>query len=134
MPGRSPPGAGVPPRRPSPPANPRSCPQDRGIWKIRTSKKLGSVAGRHREPYRMKKPILLVIVAEIALIATAVLYLAFHELWIIFIGVFIGGVAVLPIGRLVGTTRENSGHGQTVGVGTVCTVDESAVAAGRRQV
>src|SRR5258708_39864159 len=106
MPGRSPPGAGVPPRRQSPPANPRSCPQDRGIWKIRTSKKLGSVAGRHREAYRMKKPTLLVIVAEIPPIATAVLYLAVRDLWITFISTSIGAFAIMLVRRTISATRD----------------------------
>src|ERR1700739_3885217 len=60
MPGRSRPGVGAPRRRQSRAANPRSSPQDRGIPKISAAEKLGSVAGRKREPGRMKKLTMLV--------------------------------------------------------------------------
>jgi hypothetical protein len=83
----------------------------------------------------MKKPTLLVIVAEIALIATAVLYLAFRDLWISFIGISIGAVAIVLVGRMIGATRETPAEGRTVGVGTVRTVDnDESAAAGQRQV
>jgi hypothetical protein len=83
----------------------------------------------------MKKPSLLVIVAEIALIATAILYLASHDVWVALIGVVVGGVAIALVGSLVGTTRETTGEGRTVGVGTVCTVDgDESPATGQRQV
>jgi hypothetical protein len=83
----------------------------------------------------MKKPMLLVTVVEITLIATAVLYLAFHELWITFIGVAGVAVVLVLVGRLMFARREIA-DGRTVGVGTVCTIsnDESPTAAGECQI
>jgi hypothetical protein len=82
----------------------------------------------------MKKPMLLVVVAEIALIATAVLYLASRDVWLTFIGIAIGAVAIVLVGRTIGGTRETPAEGRTVGVGTVCTVDNDESAAGQCQV
>ena len=83
----------------------------------------------------MKKPMLLATAAVIALIATAVLSLAFHELWITFIGVAGVAVVLVLVGRIMFARREIA-DGRTVGVGTVCAVsnDESATAAGECQI
>jgi lysylphosphatidylglycerol synthetase-like protein (DUF2156 family) len=83
----------------------------------------------------MKKLTMLLAGAEIALIATAVLYLAFHEFWITFVGVASVAVALALVGRLA-LTRSRTAGGRTVGVGTVCAVgnDEGASAAGERQI
>jgi hypothetical protein len=85
----------------------------------------------------MKKPMPLVLGAEIILIATAVLFLAFHSLWNTFIGVGCVAVALVLAAWLIWTPRQRSADGRTVGVGTVCTVDndESATtASGERQI
>jgi len=83
----------------------------------------------------MKKQTGLLVGAGVGLIATAVLYLAFHELWIIFVGVAGVAAALMLIGRLT-VTRRQLPDGPTVGVGTVCAVsnDESATAAGECQI
>lgn len=83
----------------------------------------------------MKKSMLIVTVAVIALIATTVLHLAFHELWITFIGVACVAVVLVLVGRLMFARREIA-DGPTVGVGTVCTVtdDVSTTAAGECQI
>jgi hypothetical protein len=75
----------------------------------------------------MKKPTLWLTGAEIVLIATAVLFLAFQDLWNTLIGVSCVGVALVLVGWLVSGPVQKSGDGRTVGVGTVC-------AAGGRQV
>jgi len=75
----------------------------------------------------MKKPTLLLTGAEIVLIATAVLFLAFQDLWNTLIGVSCVVAALVLVGWLVFVPAQKSGDGRTVGVGTVC-------AAGDRQV
>ncbi|WP_232079415.1 hypothetical protein [Mycobacterium conspicuum] len=75
----------------------------------------------------MKKPTLLLGGAEIVLLATAVLFLAFQDLWNTLIGVSCVGVALVVVGWLVFGPAERPAEGRTVGVGTVC-------AAGDRQI
>ncbi|MGO9152081.1 hypothetical protein [Mycobacterium sp.] len=75
----------------------------------------------------MKKPTLLLVGAEIVLLATAVLFLAFQNLWNTLIGVSCVVVALVLVGWLVFAPTEKSADGRTVGVGTVC-------AAGDRQI
>jgi hypothetical protein len=84
----------------------------------------------------MKKPMLLLVGAEIALIATAVLFLAFQDLWNTFIGVSCVVLALALVGWVVSEPRHLSGDGRAVGVGTVRKIgnDESATAAGEHQV
>jgi hypothetical protein len=84
----------------------------------------------------MKKPMLLMVGAEIALIATAVLLFAFQDLWNTFIGVACVVVALVLVGWLVCAPGQLSAYGRTVGVGTVRTVGNggSATAAGERQI
>jgi hypothetical protein len=65
----------------------------------------------------MKKPTMLLTGAEIALIATAVLYLAYRQLWIAFAGFTV--VAVVLVVRVV-LARRRPAPGPMVGVGTVC--------------
>jgi hypothetical protein len=83
----------------------------------------------------MKKLTLLLAGAEIALMTTAVLCLAWHELWMTFVGVTSAVVALVLVGRLA-FVRRRIAHGRTVGVGTVCTAgnDFAATAAGERQI
>ncbi len=75
----------------------------------------------------MKRPMLLLGGAEIVLVATAVLFLAFQDLWNTLIGVSCVVVTLLLVGWLVFAPVRKSPDGRTVGVGTVC-------AAGDRQV
>ncbi len=75
----------------------------------------------------MKKPSLLLGGAEIVLIATAVLFLAFQDLWHTLIGVACVAVALALVGWLVLTPGQEQHDDRTIGVGTVC-------AAGRRQI
>ena len=84
----------------------------------------------------MKKPMLLIAGAGIALIVTAVLFLAFQHLWNTFIGVACVFVGLVLVGCVVCAPRRTSADGRTVGVGTVRTVgsDETATAAGERQI
>jgi hypothetical protein len=82
----------------------------------------------------MKKPMLLAVGAEIVLISTALLYRAFHHSWIAFFGVACAAFAIVLLSWFKWTPREASTGGRTVGVGTVRGVDESATAAGERQV
>ena len=56
------------------------------------------------------------------------------NLWITIIGVACAAFAIVLLGRLMWTPRESSAVDRTVGVGTVRGVDESATAAGERQV
>ncbi len=80
---------------------------------------------------------LLAVGAEIVLIATAILYRAFHHSWIAFFGVACAALAIVLLGWFKWTPRQASA-GPTVGVGTVRGVDESAFdsadVAGERQV
>lgn len=86
----------------------------------------------------MKKPMLLAVRVGIVLIATAILYRAFHHSWIAFLGVACAAFAIVLLGWFKWTPRKASAGGRTVGVGTVRGVDESsfdsAHAAGERQV
>jgi hypothetical protein len=75
----------------------------------------------------MRKPTLLLAGAEAALIATAVLFLAFQDLWNTLIGVSCVVVALALVGWLVVAPTQESADGRTVGIGTVC-------AAGDRQI
>ena len=83
----------------------------------------------------MKKPMLLVSVSVVALIATTVLNLVFQELWIAFIGVACVAVFLVLVGWLMFARRETA-DGRTVGVGTVSPVsdDVSTIAAGECQI
>ena len=83
----------------------------------------------------MKKPMLLVSVSVVALIATTVLTLVFQELWIAFIGVACVAVFLVLVGWLMFARRETA-DGRTVGVGTVSPVsdDVSTIAAGECQI
>jgi hypothetical protein len=72
--------------------------------------------------------------AEILLIATAVLYLAFRELWITFVGVAGVAVVLALFAWLTSTRRQTSTEGRTVGVGTVRCSDDSATGAAGNQV
>ena len=79
----------------------------------------------------MRKPTLLLGAAEIVLIATAVLFLAFQDLWNTLVGVSCVVVALVLVGWMVSMVSVMSAPPEkgrrTVGVGTVC-------AAGERQV
>jgi hypothetical protein len=75
----------------------------------------------------MRKPTLLLGGAEIVLIATAVLFLAFQDLWNTFIGVSCVVVALVVVGWLVSGPPQTSTAGRTVGVGTVCTAGERQI-------
>ena len=77
---------------------------------------------------------MLLAAAGIVLIATAVLYLAFHQLWVT-AGAAGIAVALVLFGRFA-LVRNQMPEGRTVGVGTVRTIgsDEPATAAGQRQV
>jgi hypothetical protein len=85
---------------------------------------LGSVADWQQEAGHMKKPLLLALGAEIILVATAVLFLALHSLWNTFIGVGCVAGALMLAAWLIWTPRQKSADSRTVGVGTVCTVDD----------
>jgi len=73
--------------------------------------------------------------AGIALIASAFLYLAFHQLLLTFVGAASVAVALVLVGWFT-LARNQIPDGRTVGVGTVRTIggDESATAAGERQI
>jgi hypothetical protein len=75
----------------------------------------------------MRKPTLLLGGAEIVLLATAVLFLAFQDLWNTLIGVSCVGVALVLVGWLVFAPAENSAGGRTVGVGTVCATGDRQI-------
>jgi hypothetical protein len=75
----------------------------------------------------MKISMLLLLGSQIALVATAILFLAFHDLWNAFIGVSCVVVALVLVGWMVYGPSEKCAGGRTVGVGTVC-------AAGKRQI
>jgi hypothetical protein len=82
----------------------------------------------------MTKRMQLAVGAEIVLIVTAVLYRAFHHSWIAFFGVACAAVAIAVLGWFKSAPRETAVGDRTVGVGTVRGIDESAAAAGQRQV
>jgi hypothetical protein len=75
----------------------------------------------------MRKPTLLLGGAEIVLLATAVLLLAFQDLWNTLIGVSCVGAALMLVGWLVFAPAENSADGRTVGVGTVCATGDRQI-------
>lgn len=83
----------------------------------------------------MKKLTMLLAAAEIALIATAVLYIAFRHPWITLVGVAGVALALALVGGLIVARHQISGE-RTIGVGTVCKVgdDESPTAGGERQI
>ena len=67
----------------------------------------------------MKKLTRLLTGAEIALIATAVLYFTVRHRWIPLIGFAAGAVALVAVVRLV-LARRRTPAGPSIGVGTVC--------------
>ncbi|HWF30545.1 MAG TPA: hypothetical protein VG327_19640 [Mycobacterium sp.] len=83
----------------------------------------------------MKKLTMLLAGAEIALIATAVLHIAFRHLWITLVGVTGVALALALVGGLI-VARHQISDERTIGVGPVCTVGsgESATADGERQI
>jgi hypothetical protein len=83
----------------------------------------------------MNKLTMLLAGAEIALIATAVLYIVFRHLWVTLVGVVGVALALALVGRLIVARRKISGE-RTIGVGTVCTVgnEGSATVDGERQI
>jgi hypothetical protein len=83
----------------------------------------------------MKKLTMLLAGAEIALIATAVLYIAFRHVGLTLVGVTGVALVLALVGRLI-ITRHQISHERTVGVGTVCALgnEESATADGERQI
>lgn len=82
---------------------------------------MGSVAPRHLDTWAMNTPTLLVGTAEIALIATAVLYLVLGEWWTAFVR--LGGAAASTlVGWLTSAARRKNPDDRTVGLGTVRSV------------
>jgi hypothetical protein len=83
----------------------------------------------------MKKLTMLLAGTEIALIATAVLYIAFRHPWITLVGVAGVALALALVGGLI-VARHQISDERIIGVGTVCRVGdgESATADGERQV
>ena len=83
----------------------------------------------------MNKLTMLLAGAEIALIATAVLYIVVRHQWITSAGVAGVAVALALVGRLIVAGHRIS-HERTVGVGTVCALgdEESAPAQGERHI
>ena len=95
---------------------------------------MGSVAGSDLQPGHMKKLTMLLTGAEIAVIATAVLYLALHEWRITFVGVA-GVVVALVLVVHLALARRHPVTGPTVGIGTVCAPrNEPTGSADERQV
>jgi hypothetical protein len=83
----------------------------------------------------MKKTTLLIVGAEIGLVATVVLLIAFQDLWNTFIGVAFVSAALALVGWLITGTPQTAAKDRALGVGTVRMVDaESPTAAGERQV
>jgi hypothetical protein len=84
----------------------------------------------------MKKTKLLIVGAEIGLVATVVLLIAFQDLWNTFIGVACVSAALALVGWLIAATQQAATGDRALGVGTVRTVTggESPTAAGERQV
>lgn len=82
----------------------------------------------------MNKPKLLAIGADIALIATTVLYLLFHQFWIALTSVALSTVAVYLLGRLTGTPSHGAEDGPAVGVGTVVGAEVADRTAGQREI
>jgi hypothetical protein len=68
----------------------------------------------------MKKPSLLLAGAEFVLIATAILFLAFRDLWNTLMGVSCVVVALVLVGWLVSGPVQKPADSRTVAVGTVC--------------
>ncbi len=79
---------------------------------------------------------MLLVGTEVALIATAVLFVAFQDLWDTFVGVTCVVVALALVGWMVSEPRHLLVDGRALGVGTVRRVGdgESATATGGRQV
>jgi hypothetical protein len=80
----------------------------------------------------MKTRMLLLVGVEIALIATAVLFIAFEDLGHTIIGVGCVLAALAIVGWLVREPRETSADDRIVGIGTVC--DEPEAAAGKHRI
>jgi hypothetical protein len=103
--------------------------------KIAVAEKLGSVAGRLPEAGHMNKSKLMAIGAELALIATTILYLVCHELWIALTSVAVAAALTALVSRVACTASHTKEDGIAVGVGTVRTVvDDEPDAAGERQI
>jgi hypothetical protein len=83
----------------------------------------------------MKKLTMLLAGAEIALITTAVLYIAFRHPWITLVGVAGVALTLALVGRRI-VARHQISDERTIGVGTVCTVgnEKWATADGERQI
>jgi hypothetical protein len=83
----------------------------------------------------MNKSKLMAIGAEMALIATTILYLACHELWIAVTSVAVAAAVLALVSRVACTAGHTTGDGIAVEVGTVRTVvDDQPDAAGDRQI
>jgi hypothetical protein len=103
--------------------------------KIAVAEKLGSVAGPLPEAGHMNKSKLMAVGAELALIATAILYLVCHELWIALISVAVAAALTAFVSRVARAARHTTDDGVAVGVGTVRTVvDDEPDAGGERQI
>ena len=73
----------------------------------------------------MKKTTMLIVGAEIGLVATVVLLIAFQNLWNTFIGVASVSSALALVGWLIATPQQTMAAGRALGVGTVrSTADE----------
>ncbi|EUA02690.1 hypothetical protein I545_4086 [Mycobacterium kansasii 662] len=81
------------------------------------------------EPGGMNTSKLPAVIAEIALIATTLLYLVFHWSWLALTGVALAAATAVFVGRLARGSRPASADSRTVGVGTV-----RAVGVGERQI
>jgi hypothetical protein len=83
----------------------------------------------------MNKSKRMAIGAEIAVIATTILYLAFHESWFAVASVATAAISVILVSQVVCAARQTAEDGIAVGVGTVRTVvDQPEAAAGERQI
>jgi hypothetical protein len=80
----------------------------------------------------MDKSKLMAIGAEMALIATTILFLACHELWIALASVAVAAAAFGLVSWISRIARQKTGDDLAVGVGTV--VDDEPTAAGERQI
>src|SRR3954453_21148451 len=83
--------------------------------KIAVAEKLGSVAGPLPEAGHMNKSKLMAVGAELGLIATAILYLVCHELWIALIGVAVAAALTAFVSRVARTARHTTDDGVAVG-------------------
>ncbi|MDT5220865.1 MAG: hypothetical protein QOF15_2970 [Mycobacterium sp.] len=83
----------------------------------------------------MNKSKLMAVGAELALIATTILYLVCHELWIALTSVAVAAALTAIVSRIACTVRHTTEDGIAVGVGTVRTVvDDEPDAASERQI